>query len=143
MPTIKQKRVAKLIIENQTLDKPKTDIEILKSSNYSTTTAETKSTKIINSEGVKEALNDYGFNEDNAKSVVASILNDETKDANARLKASDMVFKVHGTYAPEKRVTANIDLTPNNNKDTEDLAQKYEEELIQKYLGTPRTDINT
>lgn len=98
MATTKQKRVAKLIVENVSKSKPLTDIEILKRSNYSTTTAETKSTYVIQSEGVQEALRDFGFSEDNAKKVVSEIMLDSKKDPNARLKATDQVFKVHGSY---------------------------------------------
>lgn len=110
MPTIKQKRVAKLIIENSDLVKPLTDIEILKRSNYSISTSETKSTRIIGSEGVQQALAESGFTEENAKKVVESIMLNEETDPSARLKATDQVFKVHGSYAPDKNININMDV---------------------------------
>lgn len=53
--------------------------------------------------GVIEALATYGFTEENAKAVVTQIMADDDADNNARLKAADMVFKVTGSYAPEKK----------------------------------------
>jgi ribosomal protein S13 len=110
MATTKQKRVAKLKIENLLRVQPLTDIQILKSSNYSDSTAETKSTKIMNSQGVQEELEAQGFTEENAMKVVTEIMLNEKVDANARLKATDQVFKVQGTYAPEKKVSLNFNM---------------------------------
>lgn len=110
MATTKQKRVAKLIIENSIAESPITDIEILKRSKYSTTTAETKSTRIINSEGVQEELKAQGFTEENAMNVVTEIMLNGDVDPGARLKATDQVFKVRGTYAPEKKLNLNLEV---------------------------------
>lgn len=107
MPTAKQKRVAKLIIENATLDNPKTGGEIVESSGYGVSMKK-NSHVVINSEGVQEELNKLGFSEEGAKKVVESILYDEDVDANARLKAADQVFKVHGSYAPDKSINVNL-----------------------------------
>lgn len=51
---------------------------------------------------VLEELEKLGFNEDNAKRVVAEILNDKDEEGTTRLNAADKVFKVMGTYAAEK-----------------------------------------
>lgn len=65
-------------------------------------------------------------------------------DYAVRHKYLDSAYKLKGSYAPEKSVTATIDLTPTHNSDTEELAKQYEEQLKLKILnGTPRTDINT
>lgn len=125
MATVRQRRVAKLIIENATLDKPITDIEILKRSNYSTTTAETKSTKVIASEGVQEVLKESGFTEENAKAVVEEIMLDKKVEPNARLKATDQVFKVQGTYAPEKSVSLNIEVPVGKQKTATDAIIRF------------------
>lgn len=109
MPTIKQKRVAKLIIENSKLDNPLNKGEIVEKSRYSQSMV-IKPSLVLESEGVKQALADYGFSEDNAKMVVAEILLDKEKDANARLKASDQVFKVQGSYAPDKNINMNLNI---------------------------------
>lgn len=116
MASIRQRRVAKLIIENAKSVNPITDIEILKRSNYSTSTAETKSTKIIASNGVQEVLKESGFTEENAKKVVQSIMLNERTDPNARLKATDQVFKVQGSYAPEKSVNLNVEVSTEKQK---------------------------
>lgn len=133
MSTTKQKRVAKLIIENQTLDKPLTGGQMLEKVSYSVGLQKQPS-RILESDGVKEALNDYGFSEDNAKKVVASILNDEGRDPNARLKAADMTFKVHGTYAAEKSTTLNVNVDAQiNDKDgLLDIRARFLEEVKAK-----------
>ena len=64
--------------------------------------------RVIESEGVQEALEDLGFTEDNAKKVVSEIMLDSDNDANARLKATDQVFKVKGSYASEHQDQVNI-----------------------------------
>ncbi len=59
---------------------------------------------MIESAGVQEALEDLGFNENSAKKVVAEIMLNEKVDPNARLKATDQVFKVRGSYEADKSV---------------------------------------
>lgn len=112
MPTVRQKKLAKAVIENTQLDNPKPAGQVLKSVGYGTG-LQNQPKRVLESEGFKEALEDYGFSEENARKVVASILLDEKKDANARLKASDMVFKVHGSYAPDKRLNVNVEVEAN------------------------------
>ena len=126
MPTTRQKRVAKLIIENATVDKPKTGGEIVESSGYGVSMKKNPQV-VLESDGVKEALNDYGFNEDNAKRVVAEILLDKRVKPDSRLKASDQVFKVHSTYAPEKHTNTNVNIEIDSK--TLEIAKKYEEEI--------------
>ena len=102
MGTIRQKRIAKLIVENAHLDKPLNAGEIVKKGSYSKS-MQIKPSVVIKSEGVIEELAILGFTENNAKNVVAEILLNPDAEDNARLKAADQVFKVHGTYAAEKR----------------------------------------
>lgn len=102
MATQKQKKIAKLLIENTTLDKPLNGGEMLEKVGYSEHLAKQPG-RVLESEGVLEALHDYGFNEDNAKTVVSEILLNGDNEPNSRLKAADMVFKVTGSYAPEKK----------------------------------------
>lgn len=99
-PSAKQKKVAKMLIENSKSNKPLTKGEIVEKSGYGVS-MKTNPQVIINSDGVKQALTDFGFNVDNAKKVTANIMLDETKHEHARLKAADMVFKVHGSYVNE------------------------------------------
>lgn len=119
MVTLRQKRVAKKLIENIKLDKPKTGGEIVASSGYGVSMKKNPQV-IINSEGVKEALIEYGFSEERAKIVVGSIL-EKGKEEN-RIRAADMIFKTHGTYAPERRLNINIEAVPS--KDIEELAAR-------------------
>ena len=109
MATLKQKEVAKAIIANSTLDKPLLGSEIVENSGYGVSMKKNPQV-ILNSEGVKQALAEYGFNEDNAKMVVTDIMMNEETDANTRLKATDQVFKIHGSYAAEKSINLNMNM---------------------------------
>lgn len=102
MPTIRQKKLAKVIVENAKLDKPLNAGEMLVKVGYSKNVAEAKPTEIINSEGVQQALSDLGFTESNAAKVVHSIMMDDKVDPSTRLKATDQVFKVVGSYVSDK-----------------------------------------
>lgn len=101
MATQRQKKVAKLIVENSTRDKPLTAGQMLESVSYGKISKQPS--RIIESQGVQEELEILGFTEANAKTVVASILLNEEADNSSRLKAADQVFKVVGSYAPEKK----------------------------------------
>lgn len=57
--------------------------------------------------GVQESLEELGFHPDHAKRVVTRIL-DTGKEEN-QIRAADMIFKVHGSYAAEKNITVNVD----------------------------------
>lgn len=75
-------------------------------------------------------LESLGFNENGAKKVVEEIMYNPMVDANARLKATDQVFKVHGSYAAEKTQSVNINLEGKlNTSDEEKLRLEYEEKL--------------
>jgi|SRR6185369_17463666 len=100
MATQRQKKLAKELIKNSQLAKPKNAGELLENVGYAKNTAEAYPGDVIDSKGVKEELKKLGFDEDNAKRVVGEILN--KSEDNNRLKAADLVFKVHGSYAAEK-----------------------------------------
>lgn len=70
--------------------------------------------KILDTSGVKEALSDIGFNPETAKKVVESIMLSTKAKNSDRLKASDMVFKVHGTYAEQRNLNVNIEVDASN-----------------------------
>jgi len=119
MGTIKQKRVAKLIIENTKLDKPLNGGEMLAKVGYAKSMHRAKVNDVLESEGVKEELEAQGFTEENAKKVVQSIMLNEKTEPNARLKATDQVFKVHGSYAPDRSINLNLNsksIDPTNPK---------------------------
>lgn len=124
MPRIKQRKVAQKLIENVKLAKPLTAGEIVESSGYGPSMKKNPQV-VINSQGVKEALEEYGFTEDNAKKVVAKILLNDDTEPNARLKAADQVFKVHGSYAAEKHVNLNVEVEAS--EEIKEIAQKVNE----------------
>lgn len=68
----------------------------------------------INKPNIQEALRELGFDSNNAKRVISNILNDETLEPKDRIKAAENVFKVHGDYAPEKKLNVNVDVEPSD-----------------------------
>lgn len=134
MPSLRQRKVAKVIIDSVKKGETPTGIEILKRSNYSKSTSETKSTYVIQSEGVQQALTEAGFSEDGAKKVVQEIMYNPKVDASARLKATDQVFKVHGSYAPEKTVNVNVKADVKDMSKFEIVRQRYEDELKKEII---------
>ncbi len=104
MATLMQKRVARKVIEAIQSQEPITGGELVASVGYGPD-MQRKPGEVLESKGVIEELEIMGFSEDKAKEVVAVILGDTELNPEPRLKAADMVFKVHGTYAPEKRIT--------------------------------------
>ncbi len=108
MATVRQAKLAKAIVENSKRDKPLNKKELLVSVGYSPITADVKQGEIMEQKGVKEELELLGFTEHAAMKVVEEIMNNKEVDPSARLKATDQVFKVRGTYAPEKSIVANI-----------------------------------
>lgn len=104
MATIMQEKLAENIVKNAKARKPKNKKELLVSAGYSEITAQANPGFILEQKGVKEALEQLGFHSDNAKRVVAEILNKKKAQDKDRLKAADMIFDVHGDKAPEKHI---------------------------------------
>lgn len=98
MSTELQKNLAKEIVANTKRKKPKNKAELLDSVGYAKSVQETKPGEILNQIGVQEALEELGFTEYNAKKVVQEIMLNPYEDAGDRLKATDQVFKVKGSY---------------------------------------------
>ena len=113
MATLKQKNLARELVNNITRKPIKTAAELLVNAGYDETTALASPGRTIKQIGVIEELDKLGFNEDKAKEVVAQILSSEDEDAKDRLKAAEMVFKVYGSFAPEKHVNLNVKVEPN------------------------------
>jgi hypothetical protein len=110
-PTPRQRRAAKIIADIATGKRPdiKNSGDIVAAAGYAATNT-TQPKRILDTEGVKDALADLGFTPDNAKNVVTFILNNTASKDQDRLRAADMVFRVHGTYAAEKTVSLNVDV---------------------------------
>lgn len=108
--TPKQENLAHEIVKNAKRSRPLNKAQLLENAGYSKSVAQANPQDIIDQKGVQIALKDLGFTEDNAKRVVAKILhNESSKDAD-RLHAAEQVFKVHGSYAPEKRLNATVNI---------------------------------
>lgn len=135
MPTIRQKRLAEAIVNNGLREQPLNKAELVVSAGYAEMTAKANAGFIIDQPGVQEALDDLGFTEENAKKVVVKILL-EGKEESAQLKAADMVFKVKGSYAPEKSQNVNLNVKAEAKDLTkhEQLRTEYEEKLRRAYL---------
>ena len=108
-PNIRQRALAQEIIKNAKEKNRRTAGQLVESVGYSRSTSIKKPGEILDGIGVKKALQEYGFTEENAKRVVTTILN-RGKEEN-RLKASDIIFKVHGSYAPDRNININVDIT--------------------------------
>lgn len=102
MSTPLQENLADEIVKDVKKQRPRQKKDLLVSAGYDETTASASPGRTIAQKGVRKALEARGFSEDSAKKVVESIMLNEKVDPNARLKATDQVFKVHGSYAPEK-----------------------------------------
>ena len=124
MATVRQRRVANLIIENVKLDTPRTGGEIVESSGYGVSMKKNPQV-VLNSDGVKEVLEESGFTEDNAKMVVTEILLNKKVKPDTRINAAKEVFKVQGSYAPEKSVSLNIEVPVGKQKTATDAIIRF------------------
>lgn len=111
VPTPRQRAVARIAADVAMGKAPdiKSNGQIIAAAGYGTG-LQTQPSRVLDSVGVHIALEDMGFSEETAKNVVKSILSNEKAMHKDRLKAADMVFKVHGTYAAEKTIALNVDV---------------------------------
>lgn len=109
MATLRQKKLAKNIVENLQAKKPLNKQELVVSSGYSEMSAKSSAHIILEQKGVQEELGLLGFDEDSAKKVVKEILQ-FGEDDSVKLKAADLIFKVQGSYAPEKHTNLNVNV---------------------------------
>ena len=131
MSTILEKNLAQNIVKNARRKKPLNKKELVVSSGYAEISAQSSAHLILEQKGVQDELKVLGFTEDNAKRVVKEIMLNDKVDPSARLKATDQVFKVEGSYAPEKSVRLNIEVPVGK--------QKVATDAIVRFLnGNPR-----
>lgn len=114
-PTPRQRKAAKLIVDSAMGKAPhiKNSGDIVIHAGYAASVQEVPH-KVLNTSGVDIALEELGFSPENAKKVVSSIMNNDKAKHVDRLKASDMVFKVHGTYAEQRSINVNVDIDATN-----------------------------
>lgn len=125
----KQKKAARLIIENARLDKPLNSGQIVASSGYGKSMQKNPGI-VLNSDGVQQELKVLGFDANSAKQVVKELMLDPNVDPSARLKATDQVFKVTGSYAPvETKTKATISFENNDNSELEKIISGAEESV--------------
>ncbi len=125
MSTRLQKKLAKAIVEDAKNKRPTVAKDLLESIGYSKATAKGIAKDIIEAPGVVKELNELGFSEDGAKKVVAKILYSESAKDHDKLDAADKIFKVHGSYAPDKHINLNLNEEPS--PEIKDLAAKVNE----------------
>lgn len=89
-------------MQNSQKEKPLNKQQLVVSSGYSVMSADSSAHLILEKKGVKDELEKLGFTEANAKNVVSKILLNDDEQSKDRLKAAEMVFKVHGSFAPEQ-----------------------------------------
>ena len=125
MATIRQKKLARAIINSVKDNENITAGQLLEKVGYSKSMSTAKSGEVLDSKGVKEELENLGFTTEGADGVVQKILYKGKKEE-TKLKAADMVYKRLGSY-----------------KDTEQGASKtliisISGETAQRYGITPK-----
>lgn len=130
MSTPLQENLADEIVKDIGKKKPRQKKDLLVSAGYDETTALASPGRTIDQKGVRKALEARGFSEEAAKKVVEDIMLNEKVDPNARLKATDQVFKVQGSYAPEKH-------------DIRELRIEISEAIAKKNGITPSSESNS
>lgn len=136
MPTLRQKALAKKIIEAVEMTPPPTEKALLVSAGYPQSTVLHTPGRQFDQKGVKDALAEFGFSEDIAKKVVGDILTSPKSSDKNKLSAADMTFKVHGTYAAEKRVQMNFNAIPMEGMDEVEVmlaATELGKKIMQSY----------
>ena len=134
MPTLRQRQLAKKIVEASTKYPLPTAGEIMVSAGYSLKTSLASPGRQIALKGTQEALEEFGFDEESAKRVVQRILHKGKSERN-QLSAADMIFKVQGSYAAQKTVNLNLNVP----QDSDDLTEEYEAKLrarLTSHVGT-------
>jgi len=108
MSTLLQKELAQNIVKNAKRPKRLNKKDLLVLSGYDVLTATHNPKPTLEANGVQEELEALGFDEDSAKKVVSEILLDRRVKPDTRINAAKEVFKVSGSYAPEKHVNYNV-----------------------------------
>ena len=138
MATPKQQTLAKNIASG--IERFGSLKELLVSTGYSTISAEAYPGEIIAQKGVQEELEKLGFTEQAAKARVAEIL--LTGNDSDSLRAAQEIFKVRGTYAPEKRANLNLfaEILADIDQNDETMIRKVSEDRTIEKLETQDAD---
>ena len=102
MPTLRQRKVAKLIIENATLDKPLNGGQIVEKGRYSKSMV-IKPSKVLESKGVKDALAEYGLTEELITSSLVSDIENKPKNRLGELRLGAEILKMNEREGGENK----------------------------------------
>lgn len=122
-PTTKQQKAIDILVGSGGKITP---TEAMRQAEYAVATYNTPQ-KLTESKAYLE-----NFNVPKAKETVAEIMTDKSNDANARLKATDQVFKVEGAYAPDKTQSVVVQVNIEQRAEIEKLANETAEKLYAK-----------
>lgn len=103
-----QKELAQNIVKNAKRPKKLNKKELLVSAGYSKITAEANPGVIIAQKGVQDELKIMGFSAENAKRVIAEVMDKSYAEDKDRLKAAELTLKVTGDFAAEKSINVNV-----------------------------------
>lgn len=120
MGTVKQKRIAQIIVENAKSKTPLNGGQIVEKGRYSKS-MQIKPSKVLKSKGVQEELKILGFDPDSAKKVVVEIMENPLEGGDTRLRATDQIFKIHGSYAANKILHGHVDFGEYEEMSTQEL----------------------
>jgi hypothetical protein len=110
--TIRQKKVAKKLVEALKSNEQVTKGALLESAGFAPTSAETPA-RVLNSPGVQEELVALGFSVEEADKTVATIL--RTGKERNRLTAADMIYdRLGAKSATSDKPTVNFNILINN-----------------------------
>ena len=127
MGTLRQKRVAKAMVDNLVSNKPKTAGQVLESIGYSKSIAKNPQ-MVLEAVGVKEELANLGFSVEGADGVVQEILY-KGKSEKTRLTAANLVYERLGAKAPDKKLNVNVDVKEMDEEIVKKIAEKLRVEL--------------
>lgn len=89
---------------------------------------------------IQTELTKLGFDENNAKQVIGDILDNTEERSENRIKAAQEVFKVKGTYAPEKSTALNLNIGAQNGaEELKTLALRVREQMKKEYEAEEST----
>lgn len=127
MPTLKQKKAIKELVENGGTSVS----QAMRNAGYSDATAKTPQ-KLTESDGWRELMAKHlpddllaTVHEEGLKATFTDKFNTAAPDFSTRQKYLDTAYKLKGSYAPDKTLNLNVDLTIDNQA-IDQLAQMLE-----------------
>lgn len=133
MGTLRQKRLARAIVDDLPNAPPATGGQLLAKVGYSHNLVKQPG-RVLEAVGVTEELMALGFSVEEADRTVAHVLKTAKKD-NDRLGAADRIYKRYGANAPDKTESTNVNVNVNTNPEElnrfKEIRDRYEKELLE------------